>query len=123
MSANFEKVKRKMIADMENTTQHTQASWADILLKAARRCHTDEDQKDFYRFVLNPNESWDVPEPTFHTIDSESDVLIQKTQTMTITDHEEEKQSDVDIKLENTIHTNGGTTYITVKPTRVECTS
>ena len=121
MSANFEKVKRKMILDMAGTTQHTQQSWADIMLRAARRCHTDEDQQDFFRFVLNPNDSWDVQEPTFHTIDSESDVLIQTIQTMTVKDSEEEKQSDVDIKLENTIHTNGGTTYINVKP--VKCTS
>ena len=121
MSTNFEKVKRKMIDEMKNTTQHTQASWADIMLRAARRCQTDEDQKDFLRFVLNPNDTWDVPEPVFQPIDSEGDVIIQKMQSMTVKDNEEEKQSEVDIKLENTIHTNGGTTYIIAKP--VECKS
>jgi len=123
MSANFEKVKRKLIADMAGTTQHTQESWADIMLRAARRCHTDEDQQDFFRFVLNPNESWEIQETTFMPIDSEPDVLIQKIQTMKVTNSEEEKQSEVEIKLENSIHTNGGTTFITVKPTQVECTS
>ena len=121
MSANFEKVKRKLIADMAGTTQHTQESWADIMLRAARRCHTDEDQQDFFRFVLNPNESWEIQETTFMPIDSEPDVLIQKIQTMKVTNSEEEKQSEVEIKLENSIHTNGGTTFITVRP--VECTS
>ena len=121
MSANFLKVKRKMIADMAGTPQHNQQSWADIMLRAARRCHTDEDQKDFFRFVLNPNDSWDVQEPVFQSIDSESDVLLHTIQTMTVQDPEEEKHADIDIKLENTIHTNGGTTYIMVKP--VKCKS
>ena len=54
-------------------------------------------------------------------IDSEPDVLIQKIQTMKVTNSEEEKQSEVEINLENSIHTNGGTTFMTVK--QVECTS
>ena len=106
---------------MNGTNQHTQISWAQIMLRAAKRCETDEDQKDFLRFVLNPEETWDVPEPVFKPINSEADVLIQKMQTLTVKDTEEEKQSEVNIKLENTIHTNGGTTYIVAKP--IECKS
>jgi len=117
MSTNFQKVKRKLLEDMKNTSQHTQKSWCDIMLRAANRCTTDDDQKDFFRFILNPNDSWDVTEPVFETIDPSKDVLIQKFQSMQL--KEEEKQSD--IQLENVVHTNGGTTYINVR--QVECKS
>ena len=111
MSDNFLKVKRKLIQDMQSAQSHTQASWADIMLKAAERCKSDEDQKDFFRFILNPNDSWDVPEPTFKNITDE-DILIQRIERLTIHDPEEEKDSE--ITLHNNIHTNGKTTYISV---------
>ena len=53
--------------------------------------------------------------------DTTADVLIQKVQSMTIKDTEEEKECEVEIKLQNEIVTNGGTTFIKVTP--VKCTS
>ncbi len=119
MSPNFEKVKRKMIQDMKECPQHTQKNWADIMLRAARRCQTDVDQKDFFKYILNPNDSWDVPEPSFMRIETESDVCINTLQTMSIKVDGEEKESE--IEFHNDIKTVGGTTFIQVKP--VECKS
>ena len=121
MSTNFLKVKRKMLQEIAETPMHTGKSWADIMLRAAGRCRSDEDQKDFMRFILNPDDSFDIPEPTFMDCDTTADVLIQKVQSMKIIDTEEEKECEVEIELQNEIVTNGGTTFIKVTP--VKCTS
>ena len=118
MSANFLKVKRKMVEDMKAISHHDQQSWADIMLRAAKRCTSDADQKDFFRYIINPNDSWDVPEPTFMEIDSSADVLIPKMQRMTL-QHEEEKSMDVELKQE--VDTKGNTTFIKVTP--IKCMS
>ncbi len=117
MSQNFLKVKRKLIADMENTPFHTQKSWCDIMLKAANRCTSDEDQKEFFRFILNPNDSWDVQEPTFMEVTPGKDIILNSTDTITVVEEEDEKQSTETLTVKNSIHTNGNTTYITVTPT------
>ena len=119
MSQNFNKVRRKMIKDIQDCAQHSQTNWADIMLRAARRCKTDEDQKDFFKFVLNPADSWDVTEPTFMNIEPHTEVLINTVQSMSISETDDEK--DNDIVMHNDVSTVGGTTYITVKP--VECKS
>jgi len=116
MSQNFQKVKRKLIADMENTPFHTQQSWCDIMLKAANRCISDADQKDFFRFVLNPNDSWDVTEPTFMPVAPEKEIKINTIDTFQISEVEDEKESMGTVTVQNKIHTNGKITYITSTP-------
>ena len=118
MSANFRRVKNKMIREMKETPVHTQQSWADIMLRAAQRCTSDADQKDFFKFILNPNDTWDVPEPTFMEISTVGDIIIPKFQSMTIKDEGDEKNSSVEVEFTNTIRTNGGTTFISVMPTK-----
>ena len=118
MSQNFQKVKRKLQADMANTPFHTQKSWCDIMLKAASRCNSDEDQKDFFRYILNPNDSWDITEPTFMNVNPEADILIKSVETIPqvqADNDNDEKQSEQTVK--NSVRTNGNTTYITVTPT------
>ena len=118
MSENFQKVKRKMIKEMAATDQHTPESWASIMQNAASRCITTQDQKDFFRFILNPNDSWDVPEPTFHAVDTNEKIVIQHLERMTISG-EDEKETE--IMFENDVKIVGGTTFIKVKP--VKCKS
>ena len=65
MSTNFLKVKRKMLQEIAETPMHTGKSWADIMLRAAGRCRSDEDQKNFMRFILNPDDSFDIPENVY----------------------------------------------------------
>ena len=120
MSANFLKVRRKMQQEIKECPAHTQKSWADIMLRAAHRCRSDEDQKDFMRYILNPNDSWDVPEPTFMTIDTQPDVILRTVQSMTIKESEEEKECEIEVELQNEITTNGGTTFIKVTPIKCE---
>ena len=121
MSQNFRKVKRKMIQDIKDCAQHSQQNWADIMLRAARRCKTDEDQKEFFKFVLNPADSWDVQEPTFMNLVPSEEVNINTVQSMFISETDDEKESHTKIVMHNDVTTVGGTTYITVKP--VECKS
>ena len=121
MSQNFQKVKRKLQADMANTPFHTQKSWCDIMLKAASRCISDADQKDFYRYILNPDDSWDIQEPTFGSVDPDQEIKIQTTEKYNIKREDDEKTSTETVTTHNQIHTNGRTTYITATP--VVCTS
>ena len=110
MSENFQKVKRKLMKSMNGTSRHTPHSWADIMLKAAERCVTSEDQKDFYRFILNPDDSWDVEDPTFIDVDQSDPICLHTMERMTIFSEDDEKHEEV--ILRNTIKVNGGITYI-----------
>jgi len=109
MSKNFERVKRRLIADLKDEANHTQAGWCDIMLKAARRCRTHEDQKDFFRFILNPNDEFDIPEPQFMDVDTDQQVLIQPFDKI---ETDDEKEARKDCLMKNTCHTKGGTTFI-----------
>ena len=112
MSKNFLRVKRKLVEEMEGTANHTQESWAQIMLRAAERCITDEDQKDFYRFVLNPSDAWDVTEPTFVSVVPTPNVLIKSFDTINVSSDEDEKECTVTLK--NNVHTEGKIAYIHV---------
>ena len=115
MSKNFERVKRKLMKELSDPANLTQAGWCDIMLKAAQRCTTDDDQKDFFRFVLNPNDSFDIQDPTFMTVDTDQKVLIEPFQTINLDDEKKEE-----CVMKNTIHTNGGTTFIQTRPNEVQ---
>ena len=123
MSKNFERVKRKLIKELSDPANQTQAGWCDIMLKAAQRCRTDDDQKDFFRFVLNPSDEFDIPEPTFMKVDTDQKILIEPLQRIKISDDEKDGKDDVILK--NVATTNGGTTFIqqTVLSSEAECTS
>ena len=113
MSRNFERVKKKLILDMEDASSHSQEGWANIMLKAARRCTSEEDQKDFFRYILNPDDSFDIPEPVFMEIDTNpKETLIESFYTLKVQDEEKER----DVEMRNTVYTNGNTTYITTTP-------
>lgn len=109
-----------MIKEMGATQQHTPESWCDIMHRAASRCITDDDQHDFIRYMLNPDESWDIPDPTFLKVDPNQDVLINEIERMTITE-DDEKQSEKIIMHRNQVKTVGGKTYIVSTP--IKCTS
>ena len=117
MSSNFAKVKRNMLREINESHSHSQQSWAEIMLRGASRCTTVEDQKEFFKFVLNPHDTYDVPEPTFTVLDTpdETDVLIPKLQRMIISS-DDEKNGTVDMELETTEYRNGLTSYILVTP-------
>ena len=50
-SQHFEEVKRKFIQELNETQNHSQMSWCHTMLRAAERCQSDDDQKDFFRFM------------------------------------------------------------------------
>ena len=122
MSENFLRVKRDILLDMKETPQHTQESWANIMLKHTQYLTTVEDQNSFWNFILNPADERDYVAPAFNSYNSE-DVAIKQFQKLKInvTDESDEKQEEVEITLKNTTHREGMTVYIQTK--QVECTS
>ena len=119
MSDNFQKVKRKLMKSMQGTSRHTPQSWADIMLQAAERCVTEEDQKAFYKFILNPDDMWDVEDPTFIDVNTSEPIVLNTMERMSIRSEDDEKNEE--IIMRNKIKVNGGITYISSIPE--ECTS
>ena len=115
-SQHFEKVKRKFIQELKETQNHSQMSWCHTMLRAAERCQSDDDQKDFFRFILNPDDSFDVQDPVFMEIDSTKDVLIDGVQQISVKECDDEKERDTVVCMANEVHTNGKTTYIKSSP-------
>ena len=104
MSSYFEKVKARMIAELNSSGAQTPDSWADIMLRYSCRMTTDEDQESFLTWIMNPHDSLDIPVPKFETIKPVEHVKVPLVQTI---------GSDVfDVKTKR----NGFTEYIIVNP-------
>ena len=116
MSANFQRVKRDIIRDIEEQNCHSQSSWADILLKHSKYCVTKADQQSLYRFILNPDDMRDFGDIEFEDIDPVDEVKINCFEKMQISNSEDEKENMEEITLENKIYTRGGTTFVITKP-------
>ena len=98
---------------MAGISHHTQESWAKIMLEHTAFLKTEEDQKSFWNFILNPNDDRKYKAPTFMTYKSE-EVVIPKFQTIQVKDDEKFEE----ITLKNEESRNGLTSYINV--TQVE---
>jgi len=59
MSKNFERVKRNIIEEMKSIRSHDGESWARIMLTNSSRLTSEEDQKDFFRWILDPTDERD----------------------------------------------------------------
>lgn len=105
MSSYFQKVKARMIAEINSSGAQTPDSWADTMLRYACRMNTDEDQESFLTWIMNPNDSLDVPVPKFETIKPVQHIKIQAVQTV-----------GDDVVLDVISKRNGFTEYILVKP-------
>ena len=115
MSDNFLKVKRKMIQAMKGVRCHTQATWSQIMLEASSRCITNEDQRSFFNYINNPDDSWDIPEIQFETIvPNDKPICIPLSSRM----NDDEKSDGM---LHNVVKTEGGICYILSTPE--ECRS
>ena len=115
MSENFLRVKKDILADMAGISHHPQESWAKIMLEHTAFLKTEEDQKSFWNFILNPNDDRKYEAPTFMAYKSE-EVVIPEFQTIQIKDTDDEKMEEITLKNEE--YRNGLTSYINV--TQVE---
>ena len=113
MTENFLRVKRDILADMAGISHHTQESWAKIMLEHTAFLKTEEDQKSFWNFILNPKDDRKYTAPTFLTYNSE-EVVIPEFQTIQIKDTDDEKMEEITLKNEE--YRNGLTSYIKVTP-------
>ena len=108
----FEKVKRNILEDMERTGYHTPESWANILLTNTCRLTDDEEQKKFWRWLMNPEDE-DRPEMEFESVDPARVINIPEhtmLRTSIMEDEKEEPQEDIDYCQITTQQ--GGTCYI-----------
>ena len=111
MSKNFERVKADILRDMKSTPYHTQDSWSSIILQNIQYLETEEDQKSFWDFMLNPAEARDIKASTFEKYDPE-EVVVPKMATMVIHDKDDEKEGEIEVKMTNKIVRNGMVQYI-----------
>ena len=111
MSKNFERVKADILRDMKSTPYHTQDSWSSIILQNIQYLETEEDQKSFWDFMLNPAEARDIKASTFEKYDPE-EVVVPKIATMVIHDKDDEKEGEIEVKITNKTVRNGMVQYI-----------
>ena len=72
MSSNFERVKRDILKEMHCAPYHTASSWADIMLRNTAYLTTEDDQKEFWKWSLNPSDLRDQPEMKFVSYNPEN---------------------------------------------------
>ena len=109
MSKNFLRVKRDILKEMADIPHHTQESWAEIMLKHSQFLKTDQDQKSFWNFILNPADDRDYKAPEFYSYDPLK-VEIPEFQKLCVMGDEDEKMEE--ITLVNEQFRNGLTCYI-----------
>jgi len=111
MSKNFERVKADILRDMASTPYHTQDSWSSIILQNIQYLQTEEDQKSFWEFMLNPAEARHIKKSTYDTYDPEK-IVVPEMVKMKINDVGDEKEGDIEVVMTNKCVRNGMTQYI-----------
>ena len=105
----LDRVKRDITREMESQQTHTGSSWADIMLRHSSKLQKTEDQKEFWKWLLDPNEEQDI-EMTFAEIDPPKIEVVKEYTVKT----DDEKTEDV--PMVNVVHREGFISYIVSKP-------
>ena len=100
MSKNFERVKADILRDMASTPYHTQDSWSSIILQNIQYLQTEEDQKSFWEFMLNPAEARHIKKSTYDKYDPEK-IVVPEMVKMKINDVGDEKEGDIEVVMTN----------------------
>ena len=108
-----ERVKRDIRKEIREIPTHTGASWSDIILRNATRLTTLEDQKEFWRFLLDPEDEQDL-NLTFKEIDPDN-IKIRETYDVKV-QTDDEKDSGETVTFENVVQQNGLVSYILSRP-------
>ena len=116
MSINFKRNKELILKEMQSGGVRDGISWAQIMLKYGNRMTTDEDQREWLKFIMNPTGDVDYPDIEFMDVDLEENIKIEKFQEMSIEDKDDEKSGQSNVILQNDHHLNGLTSYIRVTP-------
>ena len=104
-----------MLKDIADISHHTQESWTQIMLGHSQFLKTEEDQKSFWNFILNPADDRDYKPPEFYNYDA-TKVEIPEFQKLCVKGDENDEKIE-EITLVNEQVRNGLTCYIS---TRVE---
>ena len=104
MSRNVQRVIRDIENDMRNLPYVSADAWAEILLKHSRYCETEEDQQDFWKYILNPTGCREFKDPEFYTVPATDNVDINTGYKV------DDQFYTSDLRLE------GGTMFVTSKP-------
>ena len=81
MSANFLRVKKDILADMQALSHVDGDAWADIMLRHSKYCVTEEDQISFWNFILNPFDNREFKNPEYTILEKPIEVQLPAKQT------------------------------------------
>jgi hypothetical protein len=111
-----------MLRDMAGSKTHTAESWANIMLKNTSRLTDVNEQEKFWRFMSNPQDEEDIPDPVCQPMEHKR-IEEPEQYTTTYVDHGEEKQCEEKIKIHNEYFRNGQAVYIRSKPSKATSVS
>ena len=110
----FERVKKDILLEMSGTQYHSGMTWADIMLRNSSRLVTLDDQKLFWKFLLDPEDQNDI-KMSYDEVDPNA-IVVSKGFTMTVTNENDEKEDTMEVQYENTVYREGLVSYIETKP-------
>ena len=111
----LDRVKRDIMREIDSQQTHTGASWADIMLRHSSRLQKTGDQKEFWAWLLDPNEEKESDEMTFTEVDPNK-IELRTEYTVPSCNTDDEKSDIVQVQMTNEIHREGFVTYIRSKP-------
>jgi len=100
---------------MASSKTHTAESWASILLRNTHRLTDVKEQEKFWRFLANPDDAEDIPEPVLGQMEH-TRIEEPKEYTTTYVSTEEEKNKEEEVVIVNEYFRNGQAMYIRSKP-------
>ena len=111
--STFERVKRNILRDMAGSKTHTSESWANIMLTHTNRLTDVKEQKKFWAWIQNPEDSEDIVDPIIETFEKHVEDIPSE---VTVSYQHENDEKAQEIVLENTVERNGMAVFIKTVP-------
>ena len=109
-----------MLRDMAGSKTHTAESWARILLNNTARLTDIKEQEKFWRFLSNPNDDEDIPDPVCTPMVHSKIEEPKQYTTSFNTNPQEEKSNEEEVKIDNEYFRNGHALYIRSIPVNTD---
>ena len=114
----FDRIKKDMLEDLKSA--RSGMNWAHTMLKAASRCKSEEEEKQFWNFICNPGDVENVPSVKLGNVQHPKEDDIPESNLFKIKEkiEDDEKEGEVEHEIEykNTVHKNGCISHILVEP-------
>jgi hypothetical protein len=116
--SSFERVKKNILREMEDSMTHTAASWARIMLNNTSRLTNVEEQKKFWAWMVNPEEDESVMNPVCEQFTEHCRIDEVEQYDVPMSNADDEKAQSV--QMTNEYIRNGLGMYIKTKPVNTE---